>query len=88
MDDSYIISDYLSVEQALKLLHDLSRLNGQIQEIEILHRGGPGTDIRGFISGEFEPIEDVFEICREVIEEELHHSRAEDVKFCITYRLP
>ena len=87
MDESYIISDYLAADQALKLLDDLVRLNGQIGELEILHRGGPTGDIRGFVSDGFEPIHEVLDICREVIEEELLQGRPENVKFCITYRL-
>jgi hypothetical protein len=88
MDESYIISSYLTFEQALELLHDLLRSNGQIQEVEVLHRGGPRSEIRGFVSDEFEPIQDVFDICREVVQEELLLGPGEDVKFCITYRLP
>lgn len=87
MDKSSIISDYLTAEQALTLLHELASCNGSIQEIEILHRGGPVAEIRGFVSDNFEPIQSVLGICSEVIEVELIHSRPDDVKFCITYRL-
>ena len=81
-----IIADRLTHVEALQLLSQLKDSGGMITDLEVNHRGGPGYEIRGFVSSSFVPVSEVFEICVEVIEYELELFKPEDVRFCISYK--
>lgn len=86
--DDMLIADRLSPQAAKELLARLNESGGFVLELEVMHRAGPGDEIRGFISDTFEPIAEVYPICMEVIEEELALSKPDDLRFCIVYKEP